>query len=360
MPAMHKRQKTIDNSETWLRSVLLLVSVIMALIIAIDALTLPPKSNPHFNTIRIIGQFLPILIALLITYIDNYQRFYQQALLIIALVFSLVTLYIIWSEWTYSKYSYAYEGLMINVYFFFFIARMGLKQAIIYSLVIMTLFLALILQYPIYGDRNIFNFVMLLVAHIMALVGVYRLHKIAQENSTYNQLLMDYSITDELTQIHNRKGYQTLAPELFSQCQEHQNFFSLIIFDLDYFKEYNDQFGHAAGDEVLKLQAQFLHDNFTHPDELICRFGGDEFVVISASSTQQAIQSKAQQVLDQWSEHKLPLMIEQQQQFLSCSIGIYSRIPTTQHTLHDYFIEADKALYQAKNTNKGSFKLLSN
>ena len=52
--------------------------------------------------------------------------------------------------------------------------------------------------------------------------------------------------------------------------------------------------------------------------------------------------------------------LSQQPQTLSCSIGIYSRIPTTQHTLHDYFIEADKALYQAKNSNKGSFKLLSN
>ena len=295
----------------------------------------------------------------MITYIKNYQSFYQSALLVIALTFSLVTVYIIWSEWTYSQYAFAYEGLMINVFFFFFIARMELKQAIIYSLVIVTLFLALIIQYPIYGGRNIFNFVMLVAAHLIALVGVYRLNKIALENKKYNQLLMLYSITDELTQIHNRKGYQKFAPDLFAQSQQQQKLFSLMIFDLDYFKEYNDQFGHAEGDEVLKLQAQFLQHSFSNPDEIICRFGGDEFVVISTSRSQASIQNKTQHILDQWAANKSQIEINGQEQNLSCSIGIYSSIPTPQHTLHDFFLAADKALYQAKNTSKGSFKILT-
>jgi len=356
---MQAQPNTIDNSETWLRSVLILVATLMALIIAVDVLTMPAKTNPYFNTIRFLGQFLPILVALLITYIKNYQRFYQSALLIISLVFSLVTLYIIWSEWTYSQYAYAYEGLMINVYFFFFITRMGLKQAIIYSLVIVTLFLVLIAQYPIYGVRNTFNFVMLAIAHLIALVGVYRLTKIAQQNKKYNQLLMQYSITDELTQIYNRKGYQQFAPDLFIKCQNQPKLFSLMIFDLDYFKEYNDQFGHAEGDKILKLQAQFLQDSFANTEALICRFGGDEFVVVSTSSSQESVKNQAQHVLDQWAAHKAHIEINHQAHQLSCSIGIYSSTPSPQQTLDDFFLAADKALYQAKNTSKGSFKILT-
>lgn len=347
-------KSSIDNNVYWLRSLLFLVVVLMAVIIVIDEFTMPVKSFPYFNSIRIGGQIGPILVAFLVTFLPNYQRYYQHVLLVIAVTFSLVTVYIIWAAWNHSNYAFAYEGLMINVFFFFIIARMALVPAVIYVTIILTAFLWILIQHPIYGDRNIFNFVMLTTSHIIALVGVYRLQKVALENQTYNQLLINYSITDELTQIYNRKGYHTLAPDLFQRCVNQQLPFTLYLFDIDYFKEFNDQHGHAKGDEVLKLQANILQQFFSPNDAIISRFGGDEFLVIASTNEHQSYEILVA-IIKQWQTQPLTININSEPKPLSCSVGSCTAVPSKQDTLGDFFLVADKALYQAKKNGRGNY-----
>lgn len=86
------------------------------------------------------------------------------------------------------------------------------------------------------------------------------------------------SLTDELTGLSNRRGFLKLAGYLFQKCQQENKNFTLLFFDLDKFKQINDQFGHAEGDKVLKIFSQSLLQNFRCYD-VIARLGGDEFCV---------------------------------------------------------------------------------
>ncbi|HAU2287415.1 TPA: sensor domain-containing diguanylate cyclase [Legionella pneumophila] len=86
------------------------------------------------------------------------------------------------------------------------------------------------------------------------------------------------SLTDELTGLSNRRGFLKLAGYLFQKCQQENKNFTLLFFDLDKFKQINDQFGHAEGDKVLKIFSRSLLQNFRCYD-VIARLGGDEFCV---------------------------------------------------------------------------------
>lgn len=336
---------------TWLRSILFIVSMLLIGIIIVDVYTMPQKNVPYYNTIRVLTQFLPILCAFIITFFKNFQKYYQNALLIFSLIFSFGTLYIIWAAWIYQQYAFAYEGLMINVYFFFFVTRISFRHAIIYTLIVNAVFLLLIFQFPIYQERTVFNAVMLISAHLMALVGVHRLMKIAYQNDEFNKKLFNYSITDELTQIHNRKGYLQFGSVLFEKALNNNLPFSFFMFDLDDFKLFNDQFGHTMGDELLQKQAQILKQVFDQNTDIICRFGGDEFIVISLLDKSSSIQ-KAQTVLNQWEkQNNLSSIVKTS---VTCSIGIHSNAPVSNQSLNDYFQLADQALYKAKNKGKNN------
>lgn len=92
-------------------------------------------------------------------------------------------------------------------------------------------------------------------------------------------LAISLAMTDSLTGIPNRRGFYRAGEKLFRTQNQHDQAFSLIYFDLDKFKSVNDLWGHAEGDEVLRVFAAFLHQHL-EPGETAGRLGGDEFAVI--------------------------------------------------------------------------------
>ena len=127
---------------------------------------------------------------------------------------------------------------------------------------------------------------------------------------------------------------------------------AILIFDLDNFKEYNDQYGHINGDRVLKIQAQLLKDSFSHSNDIISRYGGDEFVVITKNQDKNEIQAKADQIIENWQQKNISIDLSDKKLKLSCSIGIYFAKPLNENATEKFFDMADKALYQAKNKGK--------
>ena len=107
----------------------------------------------------------------------------------------------------------------------------------------------------------------ILVGSILCLSSFQRL------NSFSERILQDQASTDGLTGLYNRKGYERVLEEIDPKTS------TLLLFDADKFKHINDNFGHEAGDEVLRKIARALQENFRRED-YICRIGGDEFAVL--------------------------------------------------------------------------------
>ncbi len=172
----------------------------------------------------------------------------------------------------------------------------------------------------------------------------------------YHRLLETYkikeqqAITDGLTGVYN---YRHLMRELEREVNRVQRFntvFSILMFDIDHFKNYNDKNGHQAGDQILKKIAKLVDDN-TRRTDMVARYGGEEFVVLLPELTKKeasVIAEKLHKLVEQENFHK-----EQNQpgKRLTISMGVAS-FPCDAKDIEALMINVDKALYQAKNSGR--------
>ncbi len=165
-------------------------------------------------------------------------------------------------------------------------------------------------------------------------------------NKKLGKLSME-TITDPLTGLLNRRGMQVALDE----WEKDQLPFSVIMGDIDYFKRINDQFGHAAGDEVLKFVAQQMQGS-SRAHDLVCRVGGEEFMILLPSAdTQQAC--KAAERFRKRIESTICSRIGVP---ITISLGVASW-PCGQASIAQVLKHADQALYAAK---KGGRNRVSN
>jgi diguanylate cyclase (GGDEF)-like protein len=123
----------------------------------------------------------------------------------------------------------------------------------------------------------------------------------------------------------------------------------LILIDVDYFKNYNDEFGHAAGDQCLANVGQVLLAHARRPDDLAARIGGDEFALILRNTDLDTVRKIAESVLKAINDLKMVFGDSKQ---VTVSIGLLSVVPHEQQSEDFLFQEADKALYRAKSAGR--------
>ncbi|WP_157822479.1 GGDEF domain-containing protein, partial [Psychromonas sp. Urea-02u-13] len=151
-------------------------------------------------------------------------------------------------------------------------------------------------------------------------------------------------ITDTLTQIPNRLFINNSFDLEFERCKRYQSNFSLILIDIDHFKQVNDNHGHNVGDDVLIDIALILKQNIRQLD-LLGRWGGEEFLIICPETTllqAEIVAEKIREIIEQFE------FLEALK--LTCSLGVtQSHSTDNKETI---FQRADKALYTAKNSGR--------
>ncbi|MEA5534572.1 diguanylate cyclase domain-containing protein [Crocosphaera sp. XPORK-15E] len=153
---------------------------------------------------------------------------------------------------------------------------------------------------------------------------------------------------DGLTQIANRRCFdETLAHE-WSRCIREKQPLSLILCDVDYFKKYNDCYGHQTGDDCLIKVAQTIANTVKRSGDLVARYGGEEFVIILPNTDGKGARKVAQLISNEIEQLKIPHHCSKVSDNLTLSVGIASLIPTPEMLSKTLITAADKALYQAK------------
>lgn len=186
-----------------------------------------------------------------------------------------------------------------------------------------------------------------------------RARKKEKELLKEKQILKERSEKDALTGLANRYKLNDYAGKIFDKAREKHDLLSIEIFDVDYFKQYNDTYGHQAGDGCLKEIGKILSELMQRDKDIFCaRYGGDEFIVIYYGKSDEEILNLAkelrQRVLDLRLEHKE----SQVSGYVTISQGIRNSIPRHQHRMWDYLCAADKALYRVKKKRKNSICLI--
>ena len=163
----------------------------------------------------------------------------------------------------------------------------------------------------------------------------------------YNQSQKNLAFTDGMTQIANRRFFDRYLEQQWWRSQkQHQNI-SLILCDVDFFKVYNDTYGHQAGDECLKKVAKAIRDS-VRSNDLPARYGGEEFVVVLPNTEPIEALVVTDRIRLRLQEMQIPHKNSQAGSYVSISCGIASRITNKAMTPKELIETADLALYEAK------------
>ncbi len=196
-----------------------------------------------------------------------------------------------------------------------------------------------------------------LQTHLQIISLQRKLNETINQLEEYNQYLEKISHQDGLTEIANRRYFDNRLQQEWRRLQREENPLSLILIDIDYFKQYNDYFGHLEGDECLKQVAKALRETVKRPMDLVARYGGEEFAVILPNTEN----SGAIQVAQQIQKAIYDLEITQNPNCLfshvTVSLGIATTIPDDNQPISFLISQADSALYQSKNNGRNQYSI---
>lgn len=155
------------------------------------------------------------------------------------------------------------------------------------------------------------------------------------------------ALTDELTQLPNRRSFISTIEKLLVKASRHRLNFSFALLDIDRFKEVNDCYGHQAGDKALRVTAQIMTEELRQYD-LIGRIGGEEFGILIDQADRATAAKVAERIKCRIESHLFE--VDNQRFQLTVSIGVSTATP--QVSFSDLYLKADKALYEAKHLGR--------
>jgi len=173
-----------------------------------------------------------------------------------------------------------------------------------------------------------------------------------QQLSEANTRLMALSRTDELTRLANRRMFDEHLNHTWMRLTREKSVMSLIMCDVDYFKRFNDTYGHQAGDECLKKVARILKMSARRPADLVARYGGEEFIILLPGASGQDALVIAERIRMNIADLRIVHESSAVSDHVSISMGVSSVVPEPGAEAKALIQQADMALYEAKDAGR--------
>jgi diguanylate cyclase (GGDEF)-like protein len=170
-----------------------------------------------------------------------------------------------------------------------------------------------------------------------------------------NNMILDAKVHyDSLTSIYNRRFLDDNIKRIMNSLARHHGPLSVMMLDIDYFKRYNDTYGHNMGDECLKAVAKALSET-GRADDYVIRYGGEEFIVLLPNTDKAGAEIAAGRFLESVRALEIPHINSDIAGYITISIGATTVKVQHNHQYRKYIERADEALYMSKNTGRGRY-----
>ena len=170
-----------------------------------------------------------------------------------------------------------------------------------------------------------------------------------------SDLLRQLAFVDGLTGLHNRRFFDERCEAEFQRARRNGSSLALLLADVDFFKAYNDFYGHLAGDDALRGVAVALRTGLRRPGDLLCRYGGEEFAMLLPETEMDGALAVAQALEQAVRGLRNPHARSSVAALLTISIGLVVGVPGARHSMAAMLEAADRQLYQAKAEGRGRF-----
>lgn len=181
---------------------------------------------------------------------------------------------------------------------------------------------------------------------------------VKQELEKSNRILEDISSIDGLTDIPNRRRFDGFIDHEWKRAVRRGTPLSIIMMDIDYFKAYNDRYGHQAGDECLRQFGQVLKDTVKRSGDIVARYGGEEFVAALVDTEIKDAIVVAEKIRLNWAALNIPHASSPLGERVTVSIGVAAEVSSRYSSFAALIAMADKALYQAKQEGRNKIKII--
>jgi len=178
------------------------------------------------------------------------------------------------------------------------------------------------------------------------------LNKINRELIEVNSNLEELSCTDCLTGIANRRKFEDFISFEWDKCKNNLSPLSAIMIDVDFFKLFNDNYGHQSGDYCLKKIGETLSNHLSANHGIVARYGGEEFIIVLEGLSKTSALIEAEKIRKSVEALSIPHDFSPVSNYVTISLGVSSLIPSEDSSIKILIEKADMALYKAKKKNR--------
>jgi len=323
--------------------------------VILDHFVLSAEHARITNIVRF-GLHVPaVILMLVLTSQRFYNRWYDLGIGIVAPAFGIGTVIM-------AAYSPPAEvplvggRVLLAAFFYYFMLGLRLREALKVNLIVYAALVVAFLAGTMPTATATYLMFTLFCANIIGFAGSYSLEHANRKAFLEHRQLTEVATHDGLTTLLNRAAFEDQIRRVWQQAQRDRQTVSVIMIDLDYFKPYNDRYGHIAGDDCLRRVSTALRDAARRrPLDFVARYGGEELVAVLYGADQAYGESISRSLLTAVRELHIPHASSQCQSHVTVSIGVVS-VDAYRVASHDVAVAlADEALYAAKHQGRDRY-----
>jgi diguanylate cyclase (GGDEF)-like protein len=341
------RQSHLDENLRHIRVNLCLAIAISLAFSGVDATLFGPLLNRIPGMVHLLGT-VPVLLACLAASFSPYRhRLYPPVALAAASVLGVgmvATQFIA----TLGGVPILFPCLLLVIIFIYFMVGLIFSHAVAANLLVIFVYLGagIMLQLP--GRDFGYDVMVLLAANLFCASVAYMHEKTSRLRFLEAGLLHEMVARDGLTGIQNRRMFDQHIQRVWQQAVRETERVAVLLIDVDCFKDYNDRYGHQAGDECLRAVAASLSQCARRPLDFVARYGGEEFAMVLFEASREYVAEVSTRIQRSIAELNIPHEASSVAGRLTVSVGAAFILPSAGRTCEGLIQLADEALYSAK------------
>lgn len=348
-PALESAYRTEQFREGlgYLRLSLGIIAAALLILFQIDHAVMPEISGRMPLFMRF-GITVPtILVALGLTFATRAENWYPRLLSVLAPIALVAIAWLV--LWAGSQgESRLFVRLIVAITAVYFVLGLPFRIAFTANVVAVSAYVGIAFALAMPGPQLVHYTCVLAISSLICAMGAYSLEYARRTAWLEGHMLAEHALHDGLTGICNRRRFDDHLQRVWQQGTRDHRPVSLLFADLDFFKKYNDRYGHQAGDEALKAVAGVLAGHARRPLDMAARFGGEEFALLLYDANREHALRIADEILCE--VRALGIVHEDSVAggVLTISIGIACVQPENNRSAAGLLQAADQALYAAK------------
>ncbi|HUY83155.1 MAG TPA: diguanylate cyclase [Steroidobacteraceae bacterium] len=341
------RRTRLEESLGYIRANLLLAIAIAIALSAMDALVLGNSLDRIPGTIDVALTVPLLLLVLAASFSPNRQRIFVPLAAVAFTLFGLSQV-VIQMVAALGGARFLFPGMIVTAMYVYFLAGLDLYKALAVNFLVLLAYLAAGNVMGLPGPQFGYDALSLVAVNMIGASVAYMHERTSRIRFLEACLLSEMVARDGLTGIQNRRMFDQHIKRLWQQAVRDAQRIAVLLVDIDCFKEYNDRYGHQAGDECLRAVAASLSRCARRPLDFVARYGGEEFALVLYEASREYVAEVSTRIQRSIAELNITHESSSAASRLTVSIGAAYILPTENRSPEGLIQLADEALYSAK------------